>query len=475
MENITRNSFRWALAITTLACALILAGIGPAQAQVPIGADGSYTGLLPNTHTETAGLLQLPTQVLLEFSLPAFPDDGLSADYVNGRALAFDGVSLPSQIWANYAAGGWNPETNIYRLSIAGVRDTILNLGLPVGSLAHNPVTGELYGGSYPILSPFTPQGIPGEVIALDLSTSAISSLFVFNFPAFDTCVPQLPGFISGLAYDPAPANSLWLADDTGKTVYNVDLAGMELSSFQVDPAGGHCNTGLAVAGDDLWLSDLQGDGAGGGIGQILQVSKLGVGLAYFSTTIPSSQPNTSDDIYLPYDLEFDDKTFAPKCALWSNEATFGQPRIRAWEIPCPENGGGGEGDPPPPTPDETEVQIDIKPGSFDNAINLSAAGSLPMAILSSSTFDATTVDSETIKLAGAGVRVVGKGNKLLCNYVDVNNDGLIDIKCNIENQAMSLIEPGDSEAHMQAWTFPDASGKKTKIKGHDRIKIVNQ
>ncbi len=44
----------------------------------------------------------------------------------------------------------------------------------------------------------------------------------------------------------------------------------------------------------------------------------------------------------------------------------------------------------------------DIKPGSFPNSINVGAGGNVPVAIFSSSTFDATTVDPTTVTLASA-------------------------------------------------------------------------
>ena len=47
-------------------------------------------------------------------------------------------------------------------------------------------------------------------------------------------------------------------------------------------------------------------------------------------------------------------------------------------------------------------VTIDIKPGAFPNSINLGSNGNVPMAILSSADFDATTVDPETVTLADA-------------------------------------------------------------------------
>ena len=42
-------------------------------------------------------------------------------------------------------------------------------------------------------------------------------------------------------------------------------------------------------------------------------------------------------------------------------------------------------------------VAIDIKPGSATNPINLDAPGKIPVAILSSATFDAASVDRATI------------------------------------------------------------------------------
>ena len=57
----------------------------------------------------------------------------------------------------------------------------------------------------------------------------------------------------------------------------------------------------------------------------------------------------------------------------------------------------------------EREIAIDIKPGSFPNSINLGSNGVVPVAILSTDTFDASTVDPFTVTLAGAAVRMKGK------------------------------------------------------------------
>jgi len=67
-------------------------------------------------------------------------------------------------------------------------------------------------------------------------------------------------------------------------------------------------------------------------------------------------------------------------------------------------------------------VLIDIKPGSYPNSINLGSHGVIPVAILSSDYFDASTVDPTSVTLAGAGVAVRGKG-KSLSHEEDVNGE----------------------------------------------------
>ncbi len=54
-------------------------------------------------------------------------------------------------------------------------------------------------------------------------------------------------------------------------------------------------------------------------------------------------------------------------------------------------------------------VAIDVKPGSAENTINLRSAGAVLVAILSSPTFDALTVDPATVALAGASVKPWGR------------------------------------------------------------------
>jgi YVTN family beta-propeller protein len=112
-------------------------------------------------------------------------------------------------------------------------------------------------------------------------------------------------------------------------------------------------------------------------------------------------------------------------------------------------------------------VDIDIRPGAFPNTINLKASGIVPVAILSSATFDATQVKPESITLAGAHVRLLGKGHRYACSSEDVNGDGRVDLVCNVIADQLQ-IQPGDSDAVLEADTL---SG--VKIRGQDSIRIV--
>jgi hypothetical protein len=112
------------------------------------------------------------------------------------------------------------------------------------------------------------------------------------------------------------------------------------------------------------------------------------------------------------------------------------------------------------------EVEIDIKPGSYPNTINLGSHGAVPVAILSSDTFDAKQVKPEFVTLAGAGAKLTGKGTPIFL-YSDVNGDGRIDIIVNVLTDAFEL-SPGDTEAILVGVT---RSG--LNIRGKDSVRIV--
>ena len=74
-------------------------------------------------------------------------------------------------------------------------------------------------------------------------------------------------------------------------------------------------------------------------------------------------------------------------------------------------------------------VNIDIKPGSDPNSINLKEQGVLPVAILGSS-IDVYSIDLETITLGGTMVTTRGsaKAPKMAVSFEDVDGDGSTDL-----------------------------------------------
>jgi hypothetical protein len=126
------------------------------------------------------------------------------------------------------------------------------------------------------------------------------------------------------------------------------------------------------------------------------------------------------------------------------------------------ENGNG--------VPDECEpivVLLDIKPGSYPNVINLGSHGVIPVAILTTEDFEATTVDPDTVELAGATVAIRGNGNRLLAAEEDVDGDGDIDLVLHVETENLELAT-GVTEATLTGQTYDGE-----EIIGSDTIEIV--
>lgn len=112
-------------------------------------------------------------------------------------------------------------------------------------------------------------------------------------------------------------------------------------------------------------------------------------------------------------------------------------------------------------------VGIDIKPGSVDNPINTKSRGKVPVAILSSATFDApAVVDPATLTFGRTGdedsfSHCGGSGE-------DVNADGLLDLVCHFNTQATAFVL-GDTAGILRGTTLDGVA-----FQGTDAVRILH-
>ncbi len=101
-----------------------------------------------------------------------------------------------------------------------------------------------------------------------------------------------------------------------------------------------------------------------------------------------------------------------------------------------------------------TPVDIDIKPDGVPNPVNVRSKGVIPVAILTTPEFDATTVDPATVCFGDAEApaerdctEAHGKGH-----IEDVDGDGDLDLMLHYETQETG-IDPGDTQACLTGTT----------------------
>ena len=119
-------------------------------------------------------------------------------------------------------------------------------------------------------------------------------------------------------------------------------------------------------------------------------------------------------------------------------------------------------GDAPP----VQQIAIAIKPGSEEAApINLKSKGKIPVAILSSPTFEALNVDVKTLTFGAKG----DEKSLSKCSWTgeDVNGDGRVDKVCHFENKLTGFNEK-DLEGILRGTT---ANG--TAFEGRGYLKVV--
>jgi len=109
-------------------------------------------------------------------------------------------------------------------------------------------------------------------------------------------------------------------------------------------------------------------------------------------------------------------------------------------------------------------VSVDIRPGGYPNPVYLDAPGKLPVAILSSATFDASTIDPSTVKFGRTGI----EASQVSYSLSDVNGDKRKDLVCQF-NIADCGFLCGDTAGLLSASTFSGCA-----FTGSDSVQILN-
>jgi len=107
------------------------------------------------------------------------------------------------------------------------------------------------------------------------------------------------------------------------------------------------------------------------------------------------------------------------------------------------------------------EVEIDIKPGSFPNSINLDSQGVIPVAILTTDDFDAHFVDGKTVRFGPQEAQAEHWALE------DVDSDGDEDMILHFRTQDTG-IRAGDTEAELRGETVHGWA-----IYGSDSVRTV--
>jgi hypothetical protein len=124
------------------------------------------------------------------------------------------------------------------------------------------------------------------------------------------------------------------------------------------------------------------------------------------------------------------------------------------------------------------KVDIDIKPGSYPNAVNINGSGVVPVAILGSEDFDVSQIDPATLSFGGLSVKTKKKGSLQysikdvsgdFSNTMEGEPDGYLDIVCQfVDEDGVSFV--GNGTAKVEGNLYDG-----TPILGEDEIKLIKK
>jgi len=109
------------------------------------------------------------------------------------------------------------------------------------------------------------------------------------------------------------------------------------------------------------------------------------------------------------------------------------------------------------------KIDIDIKPGSYPNSVNVNSKGRIPVAVMTNSYFDAANVYLDSLRFGKTGSEAIPVHSAM----EDVDGDGDLDLILHFETKNTGL-QCGDTKAYLRSQTL---SGH--KLEGSDSIKTI--
>jgi hypothetical protein len=263
-----------------------------------------------------------------------------------GTGIAFDGDWLYLSCWGNATLYKVDPATHLGggSVTLAGVSD--------IGAMAYDGTRDRLWVCS---------------------SGSTVKAFVLATGAADPSLAPfAVSGCVDGLAYD-GEDDTIWASPDAHSITSHYQLDGSPIATFfNTSRLGGVGNSGIAVGGEDIYLANNGGS-------QIYSVEK-----DFSSSTLLATFPRRIED------LECDELTFAPKAAIWAQDAY--DRILSAYEIPAGSCDHGGVAS----ACEVLSVTI-TRPTSgrtYENDVDLGPSGGTdPIVIGSPLTLEATTSD----------------------------------------------------------------------------------
>jgi len=334
-----------------------------------------------------------------------------------------------------------------------GVIDTFTDTSTPVGSLGDWSVEALDYGPDGRLYATVEPGcWVHGNANMLAVIDPDSLSVFPIGPIGFDD--------VDALAFSP-----------TGE-LFAVSMASYALITVDPLTGAGALVGPLGLPGTFLGAIEFLRDGrlvgidmadAGGGPSQLYEIDP-GSGaaaligpLGFNSVEGVTLGTGPFQSLFaLANSLEADEPGILVRVNTTTGAGTF------ARYVPLPPDGYPGQRDALAALP-ASEVLIDIKPGSWPNAINLRKGGVIPVAVLSTDDFDATLVEDQRARFGPAGATIVHEAG----HFEDVNYDGLLDLVLHFDATATG-IGCADETAELRT-----VDGAGLAIFGVDLIKVI--